>query len=76
MSKYFMWFGYTEPFQLFSTSHLIALSVLLAFYIGFVISQKYWPISPKIEPTIRKSIAAILIIQEIRVCQEFCAFAL
>lgn len=65
MSKYFMWFGYTEPFQLFSTSHLIALSVLLAFYIGFVISQKYWPMSPKIEPTIRKSIAAILIIQEI-----------
>lgn len=65
MSNYFVWIGYTDPFQLFSPSHLIALSVLLVFYIGFVVSQKYWPINPKTEPYIRDGVAAIMIIQEI-----------
>lgn len=45
MSNLFVWIGYTEPFQLFSISHIIALSVLLTFYVGFIMLQKVRPLA-------------------------------
>lgn len=65
MSNLFVWIGYTEPFQLFSISHIIALSVLFAFYVGFIMLQKVRPLAAKWEPFVRNGVAVAMIVQEI-----------
>lgn len=65
MSKYFIWIGYTETFQLFSTSHLIAISTLIVSYMILFFCSKLIRSNTNFERFLRYFIGSSLILQEI-----------
>jgi len=65
LSNYFVWIIETEPFQLFSISHLSALFVLVMIFLGFVLLTRKKSISEKQDKFLRIFLGSAMIVQEI-----------
>ena len=65
MSRFFIWIGYTEPFTLFSRSHLLAMLTLLLFYVALYFASGWIRSSKSVEKYLRVGLALTMILQEI-----------